>query len=1154
MTPPDLSKLIHKALDSQKDFQRATTMEVYRRLFELPEASGRMLVADEVGLGKTIVAKGVIARRLQALQEDHAKAVDGTVNGDQWTLNVTYICSNQVIAGENIGKLDVYPKKASHEHFASRISFLAFEPPATTGHLRLNSLTPGTSFVSSRDPYGQQDERKIIHALLMSDDALKPHQPGAALLLRGGVTREEQQWIAHLANWAPRPLRKDLYKRYLERVRSQTVEGSQRACLGDIQPETSISLYEAVRRHVARLTITNHTRYKEANRTLCGMLRATLIDACIEYIDADLYVLDEFQRFSDLIDQDSETEAAHIAQRIFSKQGARVLLLSATPFKALTTARDEDAGEEHCEEFRRVLGFLFHHDAATQVATYEAARSALYRQLRTLSTANLDLDPRHRDTAQELLREVMCRTERLDVMRDHAEAASVLKTHQAPLEMTPDDIENFLATDRIAMAVGKCLTNRERGLQAPLEFCKSAPYPLSFLDGYALKKKLKAVKGHSAIQTALKRSPRAWIDMDRVDDYSLEVGSDRVGDRNAKLSSVVDNLFEDHSERFLWVPPSLPYYPLAGTFQDGAGFSKVLVFSAWLMVPRMLSALLSYEAERRTIGHITAIPQGQLHGSKRARKRAKKKAVPRVRYFLESRAAAPKDGRGAGAPASGPTRRHKTPLRFRVDGKNTPGSMELFALLYPSPTLARALSLVGNLKHEESYEAVHQALQQTLSGLIQEHLAPYLNADGDADPCWYWAAPLLLDRALHHDEITQWLRSPYRYSALANRHLHPPGSGGKANDTRSRHLDYLRECFEAPETLGLGRPPDDLAETLATIALGSPAVLMLRSLLRLGHPVPDSASQAFGVAGAFIRLFNKPESVVVIKMNDAERQPESGKNSSPKFWRRVLRYCADGCLQAVLDEYLHLLVGEMKTLHDAVERLWETINIKTVEINVDGLESFQTDKPRKMRCHFALMMGSQRLETEEGQKRVASIRMNFNSPFKPFLLATTSIGQEGLDFHQYCRKIVHWNLPANPIDVEQREGRINRFKGLFIRQTIGKNYGPLLRPEDLQQGDIWKALFDTAKTMERGDRCELVPYWHVRCDDFPIERIVPIYRYSKDQQRLSRLIKTLTVYRLTFGQPNQTELVEHILTTVPSDRLQEVKDNLMICLSPIQGL
>ena len=42
---------------------------------------------------------------------------------------------------------------------------------------------------------------------------------------------------------------------------------------------------------------------------------------------------------------------------------------------------------------------------------------------------------------------------------------------------------------------------------------------------------------------------------------------------------------------------------------------------------------------------------------------------------------------------------------------------------------------------------------------------------------------------------------------------------------------------------------------------------------------------------------------------------------------------------------------------------------------------------------------------------------------------STSIGQEGLDFHTYCHAVVHWNLPSNPVDMEQREGRVHRYKG-----------------------------------------------------------------------------------------------------------------------------
>src|SRR3954449_6642208 len=73
-------------------------------------------------------------------------------------------------------------------------------------------------------------------------------------------------------------------------------------------------------------------------------------------------------------------------------------------------------------------------------------------------------------------------------------------------------------------------------------------------------------------------------------------------------------------------------------------------------------------------------------------------------------------------------------------------------------------------------------------------------------------------------------------------------------------------------------------------------------------------------------------------------------------------------------------------------------------------------------------------------RRLGSGREAFNSPFRPFVLATTSIGQEGLDFHPYCYRVYHWNLPGNPVDLEQREGRVHRFKGHAVRLNVAHNH------------------------------------------------------------------------------------------------------------------
>jgi len=164
---------------------------------------------------------------------------------------------------------------------------------------------------------------------------------------------------------------------------------------------------------------------------------------------------------------------------------------------------------------------------------------------------------------------------------------------------------------------------------------------------------------------------------------------------------------------------------------------------------------------------------------------------------------------------------------------------------------------------------------------------------------------------------------------------------------------------------------------------------------------------------------------------------------------------------------------------------------------------------------YAVEFGSQRVETDSGQKRASGLREVFNSPFRPFLLSTTSIGQEGLDFHSYCRRIVHWNLPSNPVDLEQREGRINRFKSLAIRQQIAeKSALSLVHDSEMKTKDIWRELFHAADVNERQNtgKCELIPCWHVDSEsERKIERVIPLYPYSTDQARLSKLLKTLTI-------------------------------------------
>ena len=74
MRKPDLSAV----LSGLKDFQRSTVDYVFKRLYEDDDSVRRFLLADEVGLGKTLVTRGVIARAIDRLWESTSASTSST--------------------------------------------------------------------------------------------------------------------------------------------------------------------------------------------------------------------------------------------------------------------------------------------------------------------------------------------------------------------------------------------------------------------------------------------------------------------------------------------------------------------------------------------------------------------------------------------------------------------------------------------------------------------------------------------------------------------------------------------------------------------------------------------------------------------------------------------------------------------------------------------------------------------------------------------------------------------------------------------------------------------------------------------------------------------------------------------------------------------
>ena len=336
-----------------------------------------------------------------------------------------------------------------------------------------------------------------------------------------------------------------------------------------------------------------------------------------------------------------------------------------------------------------------------------------------------------------------------------------------------------------------------------------------------------------------------------------------------------------------------------------------------------------------------------------------------------------------------------------------------------------------------------------------------------------------------------------------------------------------------------------------------PATCALRAFARVSHGSTDFTNAnardgAARVAWGLRSFFNVPEVMALVRGR--------GKGSAP-YWIKVVDYCTNGGLQAVLSEYAHILRESLGFLDRDADRIVpemarvinEALSIRAANYTADDIrvqDGQVSVEPHRLRARYALRFGAQSLEAESELQRAGVVRTAFNSPFWPFVLATTSVGQEGLDFHQYCHAIVHWNLPANPVDLEQREGRVHRYKGHAIRKNIAKEH----RAAAFGSGSVdpWEALFTMAVDGRADGVGDLVPFWvFAPAGGAQIERYVPALPMSREVQKLEQLKQSLVAYRLAFGQPRQEDLVKYLQSLKGIDGID--LSSLVLDLSPPRG-
>lgn len=402
-------------------------------------------------------------------------------------------------------------------------------------------------------------------------------------------------------------------------------------------------------------------------------------------------------------------------------------------------------------------------------------------------------------------------------------------------------------------------------------------------------------------------------------------------------------------------------------------------------------------------------------------------------------------------------------------------------------------------------------------------------------------------------QALRWCTAEEGWASVGAGHEDDPGAGFRD------HLRTLADAMQGRADPPLGRPPEDLLQVLAEFALAGPGVCSLRALSRVtGDMALDDLSilnAAARIAGGFRTLFNLPESIALLR----------GGTEEESYWQLVLDYCLAGNLQSLLDEQVHVLKESLGLVDSDCETrvakigeaLADALSIRTAPLRVDEIHV----QPRNqridfhhftLRCRFALRFAELRDDKNSTVARAETVREAFNSPFRPFILASTSIGQEGLDFHTWCHAVVHWNLPSNPVDLEQREGRVHRYKGHAVRKNIARRYGlTTLRSSWDGEGDPWHHLFEFARSERPSGASDLVPYWVFEIPDGAcVERRVPMLPFSKEVERLEWLKRSLAVYRLVFGQPRQEDLLTYLTEKMTQAELETAIAGCRISLAP----
>lgn len=1040
---------INQLLEFLKDFQLETVNHVYDKLY-IDSKIDKFLIADEVGLGKTMIARGIIAKIINKFQSEGRERID-----------IIYICSNSQIARQNINRLNILDKKFSH---SSRITLLPLKiKDLNKNEINFISFTPGTSF-NLKSSGGIKRERALLYYLLKEEWFFDDQKKYINFFqCTAGDSWEDYLLNNFKNNYDPKKdIDQSLKENFINNL-NQKIKEQKRMETVTIKQKFKQTSNEFQGEDIS--SETNSRRYQ-----IIGTLREILAMSCIHSLNAELVILDEFQKFQTLIE--SGEEENQLFNSIFNKDQVKTLMLSATPYKMYTLNSEK---ENHYQDFIKIMGVLLNSDVEKE--KLKKLLNEYKNRLYSLNDDNFDQQKKEiknlKVKIEDLLKNVIVRNERVKYTKEND---SMIKEKKDILKLEKKEVKQFLALNK--------LTNKIQ-LQNSLEYWKSSPYLISFMENnYKLKKRVNYFIEENNFTDLDNYLEELSLNKNEIEEYK------KIDPANARLKNLISKSVKRVGWKLIWMPPSFPYYKSTDIYgsENIQRFSKNLIFSSWKVVPRMIASIASYAAERK----MTA------------------EAASNYDYSSERQM-------------------RSSLLNFTVSKDGYKG-MPVFNLIYPFQYFAKEINplkisrKIYNNEIPNMWDILEKIKIIVKTQLTKSLTEIEIHESHNVDERWYWIAPLILEREYlkSKNDFLNWTEKIKNSSFFKDK-----GEGFK------NHFLYYLDVFNNLNSIQLGKMPADLFDVLAKTAAAAPGTAIKRTLNIKFSKEDQINNKSLEIAYAFRNLFNRPENITLV----------SGLNLKKPYWHKVLDYSLDGNIQSMLDEYLHILyeskglknIDQDSALNEITESIVSSLGLRTVSLDYDEIvkknNNYQLSK-NNLRCHYALKFGKAKNYYSQDVVRESQVREAFNSPFKPFILATTSIGQEGLDFHQYCHSIIHWNLPSNPVDLEQREGRIHRYKGYVIRKNIAARYRSWLFENNIKiKCDLWEKLFEQAVEDRNSNMNDLEPFWvfeNSQGDNYSIERNIPFYPMSKESYNLEQLKKSLAIYRMAFGQARQEDLVNFI--------------------------